>query len=427
MPDPFEALRSPPVPVEPDPAFTVRLRARVERALTLPRGVIVSETTLESGPVAEPVSAPAPAGLVPYVIVADARRALDWYVGVLGARRRGDPIVMGDGRIGHAELELGANLLYLADESPESQVAAPRPGENATVSLVIEVSDVDSTVGRAVAAGATLERAPADNPYGRNAVVRDPFNHRWMVSASADAPGGGGEPIRQGDIGYASLFVPDVERAQAFFGAVLGWEFAPGSGTEGRQVVGVTPHHGLWGGIEQATLFLCFAVDDVDTAVERVRAAGGEAGEPTEQPYGRVADCTDNQGTRFALFRPPGNEPVPRGPAHGARGGDLAYVTMEVTDSALARAFYGTVLGWHFEPGRVDDGWQLSDVRPGTGMRGGQTPSVTVPMYLVDDVDAAVDRVRAAGGTATDPEDQPYGRTATCTDDQGTHFNLGQL
>ena len=35
--------------------------------------------------------------------------------------------------------------------------------------------------------------------------------------------------------------------------------------------------------------------------------------------------------------------------------------------------------------------------------------------------------VRAAGGTATDPEQQPYGRTSTCTDDQGTRFYLGEL
>jgi predicted enzyme related to lactoylglutathione lyase len=46
-------------------------------------------------------------------------------------------------------------------------------------------------------------------------------------------------------------------------------------------------------------------------------------------------------------------------------------------------------------------------------------------MYRVDDVDAAVQRVRAAGGTATDAETQPYGRTSECTDDQGSFFYLG--
>ena len=48
-------------------------------------------------------------------------------------------------------------------------------------------------------------------------------------------------------------------------------------------------------------------------------------------------------------------------------------------------------------------------------------------MFAVDDIAAAVERVRAAGGTATDPERQPYGTTSDCTDDQGLRFYLGEL
>ncbi len=158
-----------------------------------------------------------------------------------------------------------------------------------------------------------------------------------------------------------------------------------------------------------------------------MRAAGGEAGEPTDRPYGRLADCIDDQGTAFALYAPPRGEPVPRTAPHGDSQGDLAYITMEVVDSEKARAFYGAVLGWRFKPGQVDDGFQLEDVRPGTGLRGGQAVATTIPMYRVDDIEAAVARVRAAGGSATDPERQPYGVTSSCTDDQGTRFFLGQL
>ncbi|MGA2522069.1 MAG: VOC family protein [Acidimicrobiales bacterium] len=424
MPDPFESLRSSPAPVDPEPAFAARLRARVERALTLPEGVTVSDTTLASSP--GTAFAPTPAGasgITPYLIVTDARRAIDWYVEVFGARRRGDPMVMGDGRVGHAELDVGTGALYLADESAGTPVAAPLPGAEATVSLVIDVTDVDATVARALDGGATLERAPADHPYGRNAVVRDPFNHRWMVSsAPAEA-----DRVRQGDIGYASLFVADVVRAEAFFAAVLGWEYSPGSGPEGRQMRGVHPHQGLWGAPGPSTLFLAFVVDDADAAVQRVRAAGGQADEPTDRPYGRLADCVDNQGTPFALYAPPPGEPVPRIAPHGTNQGDLAYITMEVVDSEKARAFYGAVLGWRFNPGRVDDGFQLEDVRPGVGLRGGQAVSTTIPMYRVDDIDAVVARVRDAGGSATDPERQPYGVTSSCTDDQGTRFFLGHL
>jgi predicted enzyme related to lactoylglutathione lyase len=440
MPDPFEALHAPVSPLDPDPDFAARLRARVERALALPKGVVVSETTMtpprqtRSSAAARSTGA---LGLTPYLIVADSRRAIDWYVEVLGARRRGEPMIMADGRVGHAELELGAALLFLADEAPGSHVTAPRAGADATVSLVVEMPDVDAAVSRAARAGATVERATADNPYGRNAVVRDPFGHRWIVTAptddavSTDDPASQAETMTEevhmqpGDIGYVSLWVPDVARAEAFFGS--GWTFASGSGAQGRQVEGTSPHHGLWGGIEHNTLFLCYFVDDVDAAVARVRAAGGEAEEPTEEPFGRVASCVDDQGTPFAVFRPPLGDPLPRLAEHGTRPGDVAYITLEVGDSSRTRSFYSSVLGWRFTPGRVDDGWQVDDVRPGTGLHGGQTPAVAVPMYLVDDIGSAVERVRAARGTATDPQRQPYGVTADCVDDQGTRFYLGEL
>jgi predicted enzyme related to lactoylglutathione lyase len=92
-----------------------------------------------------------------------------------------------------------------------------------------------------------------------------------------------------------------------------------------------------------------------------------------------------------------------------------------------ARAFYGEVLGWRFSPGRVEDGWQVDDVVPMTGLSGGHRQATGVPMWLVEDIAAAVQRVRDAGGTSTEPQRQPYGVMADCTDDQGMHFYLGQL
>jgi predicted enzyme related to lactoylglutathione lyase len=366
--------------------------------------------------------------VTPYLIVDDAQGAIDWYVEVLGARPRGEPIVMADGRIGHAELDLGSDALYLADESPESDVAAPRPDAGATVTLVVETTDVDVAFRRATDGGAVVERPPADYPHGRNAVVRDPFGHRWMISAAPQHGAvGAPEEMRPGDIGYASLWVGDVGRAEAFFGTVLGWSFTPGSGELGRQVAGVAPHHGLWGGQDRSTLFLCYLVDDVDEAIERVRAAGGSAEAPTEEPYGRVANCLDDQGVAFAVFRPPPGAATARPAPHGTRHGDIAYLTLEVVDSSRTRAFYGSVLGWRFTPGRVDDGWQVDEAQPMTGLHGGHAQAAGVAMYRVDDIGAAVERVRAAGGTATDPERQPYGLTSDCADDQGTRFYLGEL
>jgi predicted enzyme related to lactoylglutathione lyase len=424
MADPFEVLRVPITPVDPDPVFAARLRSRIERALTLPKGVTVSNITLESE--LATTSRP-PTTVVPYLAVSGARRALAWYAEVLDARQRAEPYVMPDGSIGHAELEIAGGVLMLSEQHPESGVVAPAPGKGVPVTIHLSAADVDTVIGRAVAGGAILERAPADYEYGRNGVFRDPFGHRWLVSAepAARAP----TALRHGDIGYVSLFVPDIERATAFFSAVLDWRYGPASGPQGRQVEDQSLHHGMWGKQERSNLFLCFAVDDIGSAVERVRYAGGTAADPHEESYGLISGCTDDQGVQFAVFQPTdglGTVGAP-GPTTGARHGDVAYVTMEVVDSARARAFYGSVLGWQFVPGRADDGWQVEDVVPMVGMSGGHEVATGVPMYRVDDIAAAVDRVRTAGGTATDPEVQPYGISSTCADDQGSRFYLGQL
>jgi predicted enzyme related to lactoylglutathione lyase len=122
---------------------------------------------------------------------------------------------------------------------------------------------------------------------------------------------------------------------------------------------------------------------------------------------------------------------VPAGPLRATTGqgrqGDVAYITLEVPDSTRARAFFGAVLGLQFTPGRAEDGWNVNNILPMSGLHGGHHQTTVVPMYRVDDVGAAVERVRAAGGIAGGPAQQPYGITADCTDDQDTHFYLGQL
>jgi predicted enzyme related to lactoylglutathione lyase len=112
---------------------------------------------------------------------------------------------------------------------------------------------------------------------------------------------------------------------------------------------------------------------------------------------------------------------------HGRRAGDLAYLTLEVVDSARARAFYGAVLGWTFTPGRVADGWQVEGTAPMVGLSGGHDRVRAVPMWRVDDIERAVTAVRSRGGTAAEPQRQSYGTTSECTDDQGSRFYLGEL
>ena len=135
-------------------------------------------------------------------------------------------------------------------------------------------------------------------------------------------------------------------------------------------------------------------------------------------------DATDALGTDFAVFQP--TPDIPRPALNGAGPGELSYMTYYVTESAAFRNFYGAVLGWTFEPGRIDDGWGVQDCHPMSGAAGGAAQTVAVPMWTVTDIDAAVARVLEAGGSVIEaPSRQPYGMMAHCADDQGARFYLG--
>jgi predicted enzyme related to lactoylglutathione lyase len=422
-PDPLDdllaALRFP-AAVDPDPAFAARLRARVERALldtptsyqedAMPTTTAAAVATLHT--------------VAPYLAVRDAREALAFYGAAFHAVPRGEPIVMPDGRIGHAEVAIGDSVLMLAEEFPEIGLLAPVSRGGPSQSLRLEVDDPDAVVDRALAAGARLDRPVDDSPYGRTGVVLDPSGHRWMVSREAPVAAAP-VPPRPGEVVYASVWTPDVARAADFYAAVLGWAVESGPDPDGRRVTNLPTPVGLYGG-RRSTTFLCFAVPDVDAAAALVRAAGGTAEEPVDEPWGRVADCVDDQGLPFALQSgPPGPAPDP------TTAGAMTYLTIEVPDATRARAFYGTVLGWRFTPGRVEHGWNVTlatgEARPMTGVWGGRSgDAIVTPMYVVRDVAAAVATVRARGGSSTDPDRQPYGTSAECTDDQGGRFYLVQ-
>lgn len=226
--------------------------------------------------------------ITPYIMVSDARRALDWYVEVFDAERRGEPIVMPDGSIGHAELGIGDAVLMLA-ESSEISTAATEPN---LFSLFVSVPDADAAVERAVADGAQLERPLADYPYGRMGVIIDPFGHRWMV----DTPPQSATRAKPGDIGFLRYRVPDEQRGRDFFRAVLGERFVEG---------GTSPRSGILGGTEQPEVVPVLRVADLEAGQERVRQAGGQTGTPWETPWGKVVDCVDDQGLKFELWETP--------------------------------------------------------------------------------------------------------------------------
>lgn len=127
----------------------------------------------------------APAGyqaVTPYFAVRDAARAIEWYKHVFGASEL-YRIEESNGRLGHAEIQIGDTRLMLSDEYPEIDVVGPQSLGNTSVTFYLYVKNVDEIVEQAQAAGATLLRPVADQSYGdRNGIIKDPFGHRWMIA-----------------------------------------------------------------------------------------------------------------------------------------------------------------------------------------------------------------------------------------------------
>jgi PhnB protein len=147
---------------------------------------------LEVGPKEEEVTmavSPIPEGyprVSPYLHIAGAAGAIDFYRYVLGARER-VRMDQPDGRVGHAELELGDSVVMLADEFPERDVRGPKSIGGTPVTLSVYVEDVDAVVGKALDAGATLLRPVEDQFYGdRTGSFEDPFGHRWSVATHVE-------------------------------------------------------------------------------------------------------------------------------------------------------------------------------------------------------------------------------------------------
>lgn len=116
----------------------------------------------------------------PHLRVKGVAAAIEFYTRVFGAQEKvrfSEP----GGRIGHSELLLGSLTLMLSDEFPEYGLMGPQStGTGAAIKL--HVVDADAMAGRAVAAGATMIREPADEFYGkRECSIRDPFGHEWTL------------------------------------------------------------------------------------------------------------------------------------------------------------------------------------------------------------------------------------------------------
>ena len=127
--------------------------------------------------------------VTPYLCIKGAKQALDFYRKAFGAEAL-YKLEVPDGRIGHAEIQIGNSRIMLSDEMPEMPDALTRSPSKlggSTIGLAIYVEDVDARFQQAVQAGAKVRRPVTNQFYGdRSGTVEDPFGHFWTISTHVE-------------------------------------------------------------------------------------------------------------------------------------------------------------------------------------------------------------------------------------------------
>ncbi len=240
---------------------------------------------------------------------------------------------------------------------------------------------------------------------------------------------------------WHELMTTDTQAAEAFYTRVVGLQAAdsgmPGmaytilsaAGTRVAGVMGTPPHAtGMppnWTGY--------IAVPNVDSYAEKVRDAGGSIlVDPQDIPeVGRFAIAQDPHGAFFALFS---SDYPPQPPAAPNTLGLVGWNELHAGDLDSAWVFYSDLFGWT-KADTVDMGpmgiYQL--FAAGGDAIGGmmtKTPQSPAPFWLyyfnVDAIDAAVERITAAGGKVIQgPHEVPGGSwIVQALDPQGALFAL---
>jgi PhnB protein len=120
--------------------------------------------------------------VTPYLSIKGAANAIEFYKKAFGAREV-MRMAQSDGRLGHAELQIGDSRIMLADEFPDMNFRSPHSIGGTPVHLHLYVEDVDALVTQAVAAGAKVLRPVQDQFYGdRSGSLADPHGHVWHVA-----------------------------------------------------------------------------------------------------------------------------------------------------------------------------------------------------------------------------------------------------
>lgn len=124
--------------------------------------------------------------VTPYLIVNDGQNAIEFYKKAFNAAEI-LCVKKADGKIGHAELQIGDSKIMLGEECPEVHAHCPLSIGGSPVGIHLYVEDVDATGNQAVNAGAKVLKPIQNMFYGdRIGAFQDPFGHIWYVSSHVE-------------------------------------------------------------------------------------------------------------------------------------------------------------------------------------------------------------------------------------------------
>ncbi|HTI02434.1 MAG TPA: VOC family protein [Acidisoma sp.] len=247
--------------------------------------------------------------------------------------------------------------------------------------------------------------------------------------------------MKQGDFVWHELCTTDPVAAAAFYGKVVGWTIRP-SGLPGidyslaclgdRQIAGIMtlpaaqmPPRPIWFGY--------IAVDDVDAKAKEIETAGGSIHKAPEDipSIGRFAVVSDPQGAVFMLFKGAGEPPPPLGMM---QTGSVGWNELHARDAPAIWPFYEETFGWSKDTAHDMGPMGVYQLFKGSGLPCGgmmtDTQSSPHPYWLyyfvVDDIDAGLERVKSNGGTVLfGPQEVPGGAwIINAQDPQGGNFAL---
>ncbi|MEU3522448.1 VOC family protein [Streptomyces sp. NPDC038707] len=164
---------------------------------------------------------------------------------------------------------------------------------------------------------------------------------------------------------WVSLTSHDLEAAQRFYGAVLGWRWRPATVGEHFRIAlaDTVPVAGIavLPALRQTGVAWTpyFAVPDADVAAARARERGGTAGVgPLRLPPGRAALLSDRHGATFGIWE---GELFGRWDAW--RRAAPTVLTLHTRDAFDAALFYGGVLDWASgRPGSCEVEYEADEV-----------------------------------------------------------------